>query len=612
MRKPWSISTTVRNAERVRDFLVVLKELEGCEWSYDNQEKYQTLLIKNRTYGKTNQFFNDLSREQIKLLQSADKITYKQSEDIFNTKRYRDPAMRGRQSINPLKKLGLVKVENNRVHVTSLGNYLLRDDYDLGEMFFRSFLKWQLPNPNSQSFKKIDGFNIKPFIGTLHFIYKVNTKWQGQSRRPVGITKEEFCIFVPTLINFRHIDDQVNKLINLRAACEDKPESDKRRIIEKFKGDFVKEFLQSANQSQINQCLDNLRDYGDSIIRYFRLTRFIYIRGGGFYIDLEPRRYIEIEKLLEVDDASPLDFTNLQKYLDYIADITKPILPWENQPALEAIAKEIVDDVSDLAKDLKDKKIVAPPFDYKKESELKEEVLKEYVENLRNYRRELQDLELYHRSQTLESIQQCIIELENIYRSRAKKSIELERLITVALNALNDALKIKPNYPVGDDNQPTFTAPGNKPDIECFYDTFGAICEVTMRKDKSQWFEEGQPVMRHLRDFESSNKDKQVFCLFIAPLVHRDTLNTFWFAVRYEYEGAKQKIIPLSLKQFIQILKIFLGIKEKKLTIKHVEFLKLYESIVRVAETVDNSEAWLEKIPETIEDWKASVVLNTK
>jgi len=32
MTKPWSISTTIRNPERLRDFLMVLKTLEGQEF----------------------------------------------------------------------------------------------------------------------------------------------------------------------------------------------------------------------------------------------------------------------------------------------------------------------------------------------------------------------------------------------------------------------------------------------------------------------------------------------------------------------------------------------------------------------------------------------------
>jgi len=46
MRKPWSISTTVRNPERLADFLRILKELEGEEFNKDNQVQYQALLIQ--------------------------------------------------------------------------------------------------------------------------------------------------------------------------------------------------------------------------------------------------------------------------------------------------------------------------------------------------------------------------------------------------------------------------------------------------------------------------------------------------------------------------------------------------------------------------------------
>jgi len=50
---PWSISTTVRNPERLRDFLRVLKQLEGSNFKSENQIQYQVLLIKERLYSPT-------------------------------------------------------------------------------------------------------------------------------------------------------------------------------------------------------------------------------------------------------------------------------------------------------------------------------------------------------------------------------------------------------------------------------------------------------------------------------------------------------------------------------------------------------------------------------
>ena len=119
-------------------------------------------------------------------------------------------------------------------------------------------------------------------------------------------------------------------------------------------------------------------------------------------------------------------------------------------------------------------------------------------------------------------------------------------------------MKIAPNYPIGDDYEPTFTAPANKPDIECYYSSFNSICEVTMLVSRDQWFNEGQPVMRHLRDFEDNSTSNINFALFIAPTLHRDTLNTFWMASKYEYEGNKQKIIPLTINNLVEILTVIL------------------------------------------------------
>ena len=38
MKKPWSITTTLRNPERLRDFLIVLKDIEGEEWNLETQK----------------------------------------------------------------------------------------------------------------------------------------------------------------------------------------------------------------------------------------------------------------------------------------------------------------------------------------------------------------------------------------------------------------------------------------------------------------------------------------------------------------------------------------------------------------------------------------------
>jgi hypothetical protein len=46
MKKPWSISTTVRNPERLRDFLIVLKQLEGHPFDKEKPNKISSIINK--------------------------------------------------------------------------------------------------------------------------------------------------------------------------------------------------------------------------------------------------------------------------------------------------------------------------------------------------------------------------------------------------------------------------------------------------------------------------------------------------------------------------------------------------------------------------------------
>jgi len=94
----WSMSTTVRNPERLVPFLRVLQQLEGENFTRDVQMKYQILLIKERLYTPT-----QIPPRHQKLVQDATKeIPYRVAKDIFESQNYEDPPMRGRQSVNPL------------------------------------------------------------------------------------------------------------------------------------------------------------------------------------------------------------------------------------------------------------------------------------------------------------------------------------------------------------------------------------------------------------------------------------------------------------------------------------------------------------------------------
>ena len=594
MKKAWSISTTVRNPERLRDFLRVLKELEGQPFDEGNQIKYQVLLIQERLYKplyiplKFRKYYENPEME----------IPYKVADEIFCAQNYEDPPMRGRQSVNPLNKLGfsIAREGAGPIIITELGNKFLEGDYDVGYIFFKSLLKLQFPNPWSTAFSEKEGFNIMPFIGVMHLIYKLNQKTVKR-----GLDKTEFSIFVPTLINFNQLDEYVERILEFRK------EKNKDRYIL----NFAKEFYETKKVPV--KKINNLFDYGDNIMRYFRLTRYFKVSMDplGYYwnIDIEPSRKVEIEQLLDMYSGKSFRFKTLADYLSYLSDITKPTLPWEKKENLEKVAQSIKNITIDLIKKenlqitKNEQEILRTDIQTLGKSQLEN-----YISHLRSFNLELKErLKKIKLMSDLNKIEEIIVTLRDSKKLKKYEPEQFEKLITEALKIINDEILIKPNYPVDDDGEPVNHSPGNKPDIECHYPTFKAICEVTLNTSRLQWVQEGQPVMRHLRDFEIQNKDDEIFCIFIAPQIHNDTYSQFWFSVKYEYNGLPQKIVPLTAEQFAILLETLLKLLKQNKRFTHKELYELYAVVINETKRLESFSEWAIFIQKTVKDWHQRV-----
>ena len=317
-------------------------------------------------------------------------------------------------------------------------------------------------------------------------------------------------------------------------------------------------------------------------------------------MDLEPRRRVEIDALLESDDGSAKAFST-EAYKQYISDYKAYTLPFETLEKLSEIAGDIIGEIH-LLENMLGK--AASVYQLEESAEK----LKTQIAYLRTERTKLQGLKLKEDYRQAARIDEAVHALTNIRSLHMKPSIALEKWVGIALHIMDDALLIKPNAPMGDDNEPVFTAPAGVPDIECFYEGFGLVCEVTMLTGRDQWFNEGQPVMRHLRDFEDAHPETPDYCIFVAPSLHADTLNTFWVAVKYEYQGKKQKIVPFTISQLVSLLK---GIRESREHGKKVtkdDMMALYEACVSL-EDVPDSTKWNAYITRQIEVWKKRCIL---
>lgn len=587
----WSMTTTIREAERIPAFLKTAKEIENETWNRDTQIKFQILLIKNREYLNTDstQTFSKLNSTQINLLKDKSiEMTFEQAKNIFETKQYNDAPMRGRQSMSPLEKLGLVDRSSGKIILTDVGNKLLNNEITYDEFMFEQLLKLQYPNAIE---KEHFDWNSKPFINVLRLIKRVNELCKCNNIKAKGLTKVEFGIFALSIKNFKDVEEIAHKVIDFRQHYETCVTNADKEVYRKF---FISKYLAGFNNPE-----QNVKEYTDNIIRYMRITKYIYIRGkyGNVCIDLEPRRMVEINSILENDNGSAKKFSK-EDWIKYYGTYGSYDLPFDTIPKLQDILKEIMNDINTIEQKLSlPKTIITVP-----ESKLD---LKQDIAELRKKRIQLQNLEIkFDYNTDINKIDEAIESLDNIRHLTLKPSIALEKWVNVALNIINDSLLIKPNSIVGDDNEPTFTAPAGVPDIECYYDSFNATCEVTMLSSRDQWYSEGQPVMRHLREFENYNSEKDCYCLFIAPTLHRDTINTYYQSVKYEYEGSKQRIVPITIKQLTEILKIVAFVKKSNKKFKHEYIKQLYDKVIDSIEEV-NSVSWIEeKIPTIIEEWK--------
>lgn len=597
MKKPWSISTTVRNPERLRDFLRVLKKLEGQPFCKDNQIKYQVLLIQERIYKplKIHQKFRKYYNKEI-----SSEIPLEIAQEIFDAQKYEDPPMRGRQSVNPLNKLGfsIAREGFGNVLITELGNKFLKENYDIDHIFFKSLLKLQFPNPWNIDFSGKEDFNIMPFIGVMHLIHKLNQK---TTKR--GLDKTEFSVFVPTFINFKQIDEYVERILEFRKY------KNQKEYILKFAKDFY------GTEEVPDKKINNLFDYGDNIMRYFRLTRYFKVTmddplGYRWTINTEPSREVEIEQLLNMYNGEAIKFTRIEEYFNYLSDIEKPTLPWEKKEHLEEIAQSLKNIINDYI----EKENIQITQDQQKFlftniALFNKRELENYISCLRNLNLELKEnVKKTKLLGNLDRIEEIINILRDSKEIKRYKPEQFEKLITEALKIINDEISIKPNYPIDDDGEPTNHSPGNKPDIECRYMTFKAICEVTLNTTKIQWVQEGQPVMRHLRDFEIQYPGDEIFCIFIAPQIHNDTYSQFWISVKYEYNGFPQKIVPLTTEQFASLLETLSNLLKKGKRFTHKELYKLYCIVVNKSKKLSGFSDWALSIQESLKDWQQRTI----
>ena len=585
----WSISTTVRNPERIPDFCLAVGQIEGQPWNKQTQLEFMYELIRCRYYSPQNM----TDDQQEKFDNPEYQLSKREAKQIFDTQNYQDPPMRGRTAIAPLRDIGVVRLGQS-VELTPLGKALVDEELTLQDVLLNYCLKWVVPTPEHRVFSEQNGFNIRPFVGSLALIQRVNTIWAKTGNQPVGLSREEFENYAPTLIDFNFIDNYAQKIIDARVAVRSKKSAaDKLAISEQHVLKHLRSCLESGEVTQTHR--NNLKDFGDNAIRYFRQTGFIEYRGAGKYIDISTVVVPQVEMLISHELYKPIKFESADSYFDFVSNVDSFTPPWADDEHLksvkvhlrEVLKKEGVDVVDVSTKGQKTfNKVRGEDNEIR---ELRKAVVQSRLNGLKK------------QSRNSEFVQGLVDEYSGLlgrtYGGYLPKPVALEFNTFKTFLTLNDAVSVKANYPMGDDGEPISTAPGGATDLICEYKDFVLSVEVTMSRGNTQWVMEGQPVQRHLRTIEDEFS-KPAYALFLAPKLHADTVETFWIANVHGYQGSQQRIIPLEMATWCDYL-----IQKKSQLVGgnyfHSELKKFLNDGLPSAKQYSNSLEWKQRINST-------------
>ena len=597
--KAWSISTTIRNPERIPDFVKAAKPIIGSSWNKDTQIEYFANQIAIRIYKPTD---SNLSAKSIQLLNDEDaEISVAKAYDIIEEKNYTDVHMRGRTAMSPLVDNGLVSTFGT-VKLTSLGSALLNDEVPFNEVMMNFAFKWQVPQPNHSKFRSENGYSIRPFIGTLALIKKVNQLWELAGNDRKGISWDEFCIYAPTLIDFSNIDKWANEIVTIRTAISAASGNAARDSAWKNGiSKFLEPLLEAKERVSDPKVIANLYDYGDNAFRYFRQSKFLSLRGGGRYIDISPLSEAQVDMLITDEEYKPLYFATQEEYADYMQNLNSFVPPWatpDKKKTIEIRLREIL-----LEKGVEAK----APSKIKAQSSLPSALREdETIAALREAITEVNMQNIASDAATEEYLFTCIEDYLKLARkqdipeaeiTRIKAPTQLEYVTFKTFLSINDLVQIKPNYPVDDEGNPTFTAGGNLPDLEIFYKDFNAICEVTLMTNRAQWMAESQPVQRHLHDFAVKNSDKEAIGIFIAPSVHRDTKNSFKQAFHTGVDSLNSlKIIPFDFATWTATVGHLAEARKRKKNIDQSQFHAYLESLLPSNVKRESTDEWWKRI----------------
>lgn len=515
--KPLLFTTTVRNPQRLKALLWVLKKFDGQILSDDLATQIVAETIRYGLYRpmKTTNAIKDKWKSSPKgefadCILTDNEVQYVLTHNPQNHKEAgfaKGFPSRFATFYDFAKELGFVYyAPNEPISFSELGTRFasiysvevsdISDDSIVAheehpeyeqQAFLQAMCKYQRSNP----FVRVLNDNV-PLILLLQTIKKLNADPKYNS---AGISRRE----LPLLIFWKDNDaESLYQRIKLLRDQHGYNPSDEVIIDictkEIMGGDFKKFKPKSI-----------MNEYPDEFIRKMRLTGLISLRGAGRFIDINHMEDGKIEYVLS-HYATYSKYKTEREYFDYMAAMdnnlfvihTARITPTQSEELLKNwIDVYSWDSIKHELNNLAERKVS------------KDEVLK-FLPN----------------------------------------PVRLEFLTALAVKSKLPAVKVIPNYSCDDTGLPTSTASGNKGDIECIEYPNTILLEVTMAEGRTQTIQEVWPIARHLDEFKVKYEDEDSQCIFIAPRIFADSYDQ----INWVMDRKNLTIRPYQIAEFVSYL----------------------------------------------------------
>jgi hypothetical protein len=469
--KPLLLTTTLRNPQRIKDFLYVILEFKNVKLTNDVINKIVLNLVKRRIYSPVfinrSPFFLSKLKNEIDFTDEEAKTIIENSPQNHKEAGF-DKGWPSRFDTwyKFLKELGFIFYEMNEPILISKTAEMLASSNEKNtiieqQIFLNAFAKYQRINP----YRKILNDNIPLSLLLKTAIYLKNH----YEKKYNGISIKE----VPLLLCWKdnNHEELAKEIIDLRSKFGSSPSNE---IIY----DYCKKIMDIDEKEENRFKISNItQEMPDDFIRKVRLTGLIAIRGLGRYIDLNNNELEKIEYIIKTY-SKPTLFADTIQYYNYMSSIDKNII----SDSIERSEQQFEFNLFEKWIEIFDFETILFELDILSSSKKhsKHELLKFIDEPLR-----------------------------------------LEFLTALSIKKAYPNYDVKPNYISDDEGVPTRFAGGGKPDIICYDEKGTILVEVTMLTGTQQNIREMPSIFRHLKEYLVKDKNSQ--SIMIAPSIHEDT-----------------------------------------------------------------------------------------